>query len=191
LVAPGSGTPPAQGNTIPFLNAGFNASLQPNDRTNPNGGDSFHHTFSTEGIQTFNGNGTGTVVGTSVGITVRPTPGPAPAYPHFPAAASSWTFTFNFTYVVHNDGSFSSTMVPGSFTETFLTGPRAGQTATIDALPELVGFISKDGKTLISSHLAPVVETVTHSNGDVWPQICDRSRVFIKLPDGDDDHGDH
>lgn len=70
-------------------------------------------------------------------------------------------------------------MVPGSFTETFLTGPRAGQTATVDALPRVDGFISKDGKTLIVAHLAPVVETVTYSNGDVWPQICHRSRVLI------------
>jgi hypothetical protein len=26
------------------------------------------------------------------------------------------------------------------------------------------------------------VETVTYSNGDVWPRICHRSRIFINLP---------
>src|SRR5580700_10566277 len=73
LVAPGStGTtsgPP-----------GFNASLQTLD-----GANSFSHSFSVEGIRTFNGDGTGTVKGTSVGITPRPTPG-------FPPSAGSATF---------------------------------------------------------------------------------------------------
>jgi hypothetical protein len=50
--------------------------------------------------------------------------------------------------------------------------------------------ISGDGKTLIAvidpldpsgTYLVPKVETVTYSNGDVWPQICHRSRVYIGL----------
>ncbi len=184
LVAPGSGVQPIPGNTVPFANSGFNSSLQPNDRANPNGGDSFHHSFSVEGVRIFNGNGTGSVTGTSVGITVRPTPGPAPAYPHFPAAAGSSRFSYNFTYAINGDGTFTATMVPGSYTETFLTGPRAGQTATIDAIPPIDGAISQDGQTLLVAHGTPTVETVTHSNGDVWPQICHRSRVLIKLPNG-------
>jgi hypothetical protein len=35
------------------------------------------------------------------------------------------------------------------------------------------------------------VETFTFSNGDVHPQICHRSRVYIKLKDHDHDHDDH
>jgi hypothetical protein len=50
-------------------------------------------------------------------------------------------------------------------------------------------MVSQDGKTLIAAHLAPVVETHKYSNGDVHPEICHRSRVFIKLQDADDDHG--
>ena len=49
-------------------------------------------------------------------------------------------------------------------------------------------MISRDGETLIAAHIAPMVETHTYSNGDVDPQICHRSRVFIKLRDHDDDH---
>jgi hypothetical protein len=137
-------------------------------------------------------------VGSSVGITVRPTPGPLPAIPSFPPSAGSTTFKYQFTYVVNGDGSWTATMVPGSYSETFVTGPRAGQTATVDAIPQVTGLISQDGKTLIlvadptNSHGAflPQVETVTYSNGDVDPQICHRSRVLIKLGNGKGDNDD-
>ena len=80
-------------------------------------------------------------------------------------------------------------MVPGSYIENVLTGPRAGQTATIDAIPPVIGMISQDGKTLIAAHVTPAVETHTYSNGDVDPMICHRSRVFIKLNDDGGDSG--
>jgi hypothetical protein len=174
LVAPGStGTtsgPP-----------GFNANLQTLD-----GANSFSHSFSVEGIRTFNGDGTGTVKGTSVGITPRPTPGPPPGFiPSFLPSAGSSTFSFSFTYTLDGDGGWTATMVPGSYTETFVTGPRSTQTATVDAIPPVTGLISQDGKTLIAAHTTTTVETVTYSNGDVWPQICHRSRVFISLSNGD------
>jgi hypothetical protein len=146
----------------------------------------YSRSFSVEGIRTFNGNGTGTVKGTAVGITVRPTPGPN-GFPHFPPAAGSADFSFSFTYTVDGNGGWTATMVPGSYTETFITGPRAGQTATVDAIPPVTGMISQDGKTLIAAHVAPAVETRTFSNGDVDPEICHRSRVFIKLQNGDGD----
>jgi hypothetical protein len=152
-----------------------------------------------EGIRTFNGDGTGTVVGTSVGITVRPTPGPSPAIPSFPPSAGSSKFSYKFTYTVNGDGSWTAMMVPGSYTETFVTGPRStqnpansvDQTATVDAIPPVTGLISQDGKTLIlvadplsDGAFVPTVETVTYSNGEVWPQICHRSRVLISLGNG-------
>ena len=45
-------------------------------------------------------------------------------------------------------------------------------------------MISHDGKKLIVAHLAPDIETHSYSNGDVWPEICHRSHVFIALPEG-------
>jgi hypothetical protein len=174
LVAPGnSGGNP--GNDPPGP-AGFNLALQP-----LNNGSSFSHSFSVVGIRTFNGNGSGTVKGTFVGITVRPTPGPPPAIPAFPASAGGGDFSFSFTYTVDGNGGWTATMVPGSYSETFTSGPRNGQTATLDAIPPITGMISQDGKTLIAAHSEPIVETKTYSNGDVWPAICHRSRVFIAL----------
>jgi hypothetical protein len=199
LVAPGHvgdpNIPPPLPNPTPGValpNSGFNASLQPKD--NP-GTEAFSRSFSVEGIRTFNGDGTGSVKGTAVGITVRPTPGPN-GFPHFPPSAGGADFKFDFTYTVNADGSWTSQMVPGSYSETFTSGPRTGQTATVDAIPPVSGMISRDGETLIAAHLAPTVETHSYSNGDVWPEICHRSRVFIKLKDndGEQDHdqgGDH
>jgi hypothetical protein len=189
LVAPGhvgnENVPPPLPNPTPgvaLFNSGFNDKLQPNDFTNP--GDSpsasFNHSFSVEGIRTFNGDGTGTVKGTAVGVDNRPTPGPN-GYPHFPPSAGSSDFSFSFTYTVDGNGGWTATMVPGSYTETFTNGPRTGQTATVDAIPSISGMISQDGKTLTGAHLTPTVETHTYSNGDVWPEICHRSRIFMNL----------
>jgi hypothetical protein len=201
LVAPGSTggsmpeSNPTPGTALP--NSGFQADLRPNDAV-PGPSSAFSHSNAVEGIRTFNGDGTGTVKGTSVGITVRPTPGPN-GYPHFPPSAGSTFFSYNFTYTVNGDGSWTAKMVPGSYHETFVTGPRstqnpanlANQTATIDSLPPVTGLISQDGKTLIlvvdplsGGAFVPTVETVTYSNGDVYPQICHRSRVLISLGNG-------
>jgi hypothetical protein len=202
LTAPGSvpgATPlpnPTPGVALP--NSGFQADLRPNDAVPGSSTVAYSHSFAVEGVRKFNGDGTGTVKGTSVGITGRPTPGPN-GFPHFPPAAGSAEFSFSFTYTVDGNGGWTATMVPGSYTEKFVTGPRShfnpanlgvDQTATVDAIPPVVGMISQDGKTLIAAHVTPTVETRTYSNGDVDPEICHRSRVFIKLPGGDDDdHG--
>jgi hypothetical protein len=191
LVAPGfagnpSGAPianPTPGVALP--NSGFQSNLRPNDAViGPT--QSYVYSFGVEGIRKFNGDGTGTVKGTAVAVTGRPTPGPG-GYPHFPPAAGSSNFSFSFTYTFAGDGSWTATMVPGSYSETHLTGPRAGQTSNIDAIPPVTGMVSRDGETLIAAQITTVVETHTYSNGDVDPQICDRTRVYIRLKD-DDDH---
>ena len=195
LVAPGHvGDPngPPLNNPTPgvaLANSGFQPNLRPNDAVPGSSSQAFARSFSVEGIRTFNGNGTGTVKGTAVGIVTRPTPGPG-GFPHFPPAASSAEFTFAFTYTVAADGSWTGAMVPGSYSESHLTGPRTGQTSTVDAIPPVTGMVSQDGKTLIAAHVTTAVETHTYSNGDVDPQICHRSRVFIKLQDTDDDDHD-
>jgi hypothetical protein len=195
LVAPGHvGDPngPPLNNPTPgvaLANSGFQPNLRPNDAVPGSSSQAYSRSFAVEGIRKFNGNGTGTVKGTAVGIVVRPTPGPG-GFPHFPSAASSANFSFSFTYVVNGDGSWVATMVPGSYAESHLTGPRTGQTSVVDAIPPTTGMVSEDGKTLIAAHVTTAVETHTYSNGDVDPQICHRSRVYIKLDNNDDDH-DH
>ena len=188
LTAPGSanspsGTNPSPGVALP--NSGFQPNLRPKDALAGNGPqNSFSHSWSVIGIRTFNGDGTGTVKGTVVGVTARPTPGPNPTFPNFAPSAGTAEFSFSFTYTVDGDGGWTSAMVPGSYLQNHLTGPRTGQTSTIDAIPPFAGLVSNDGKTLIAAHTTPDVEVHTYSNGDVWPEICHRARVFIALPKG-------
>jgi hypothetical protein len=145
---------------------GFNPNFTPTDG-------SFGQSFAVEGIRTFNGDGTGTVRGSSMGITI-------PANVH---SAGSDDFSFSFTYTVNDDGSWTSDLI-GVENGTIKTGPRAGQTFTVSNSPTNTGMISQNGSTLTLATLEPRVEVVTFSNGDVHKRICHRSRVFIKLPDG-------
>jgi hypothetical protein len=134
----------------------------------------FSFSFAVAGIRTFNGDGTGTVTGTAVSTTS----------PNFNPNASSDNFTFHFTYVVNVDGSWTSDMVPGTYMGTFVTGPRSTpsqQTYTIEKLPTLSGLTGVNGLTMTAAGLTPSVETHIFSNGDVWPMICHRSRMFTKL----------
>ena len=174
LNAPGSD--PGPGNPTPgtaLPNSGFNDKLQPlvNATT-------FSSSAVTEGIVSFKNDGTGTYTATTMANTNRPTPGPT-GYPSFPAASSTNTNSASFTYVVNSDDTLEFKL-SGLVTGTFLSGPRTGQTFSVDAAP-LTGLISKDGNTLTMASVTPVVETVTYSNGDVWPRICVRSRVLVKM----------
>ena len=142
---------------------------------------SWSNSGNVEGIRAFNGDGTGTVKGTTMSITGPPTPG-------FPPGAGSSRFSFSFTYTVSEDGGWTTNTVPGTDKGTVLTGPRAGQTFTVENSAAGTGLISRNGNTLTVADLTPTVETVTYSNGDVHHRICPRSRVFIKLNADKDDH---
>lgn len=182
LYAPGSASSgPSPGNTTPLPNAGFNSKNQPLVPDT-----SFSNSNSVEGIRTFNGDGTGSVKGTETGFSARPTPGPT-GYPDFSPSAESSNFSYQFTYTVNPDGSWTADMVPGTYTGTFVSGPRAGQTYTT-TIPELSGLIGSFGQTLTAEHLAPTVEIQIFSNGDVWPRICDRSRVFTDMDTWNQQH---
>ena len=141
--------------------SGFTADLEVN-------GPSFIQSSSTQGDRTFNGDGTGTVSGTTVTIT----------YDNGSPSGGSAQFTFSFTYVVHPDGTFTTNVVPGSYSGTIIAGPGTGLTFTIDNIP-VAGTASKDNKTLTLATASPTVETVTISNGDVQERICHRSSVLI------------
>jgi hypothetical protein len=156
--------------------SGFNSTTL---ASNDPGMGNFSRSYSVEGVRTFNGDGTGTVNGTVVAIT----------FPSANPSASGADFKFSFTYTINADGSWTSDMVPNSYSEAINYGPRTGETLQVDSIPEISGMISKDGKTLTGAHLKPTVETHTYYNSsntlvDTEPMICQRSRVFISLPAG-------
>jgi hypothetical protein len=160
-----------------FAPSGFGPNPVPNDDK------IFSSSYAVIGVRIFNGDGTGTVRGRAVGTTVPPTPSP-PGLSFKPGAGSD-DFSFSVTDVQNPDGSFTSNMVPGSFSGTFLTGPRAGQTYSIDNIPPFLIIAEHHSGALIAAHLAPAVETVTYSNGDIWPRICHRSRVLLRMEPAD------
>jgi hypothetical protein len=153
---------------------GFNSSFEVVD------GNSRSSSSNVEGIRTFNGDGTGTDKSTTLTLTVPPTPG-------FQPNAGSSSSSFSFTYTVSEDGGWTANVVPGANKGTVLTGPRAGQTFTVQNGAPVTGLISRDGSTLTVADLTPTVETITYSDGFTIHRICQRSRVFIKLKDDDGD----
>ena len=126
--------------------------------------------FSVQGVRTFNGDGTGSVVGRSVSLDIPPNTGSI--------GASASYFTSSFTYTIDNAGVLTLLITPGTFQSTVVSGPREGQTFTINQFP-LDGFISNDKKQITLSTSDPFVETQQFANGDVSYRICNRSRVLI------------
>jgi hypothetical protein len=149
---------------------GFNGKLQANNMDS-----SYSSTSNIEGVSYYDGKGHGTTSGTNVTITPPPTPG-------FIPDASSSTFAATFTYTVNSDGTFTQTS-----TDTHgrvLTGPRAGQTFTVD-ISQGTGLIGRDARSLTLATTTPYVETITYSNADTFKRICYRQRVLIKMDDGE------
>ena len=195
LWAPGSASSaPSVGNTTPLPNAGFcNGPNNPvstcTAQGHPIDGKVFSSSFVVEGIRTFNGDGTGTVSGSELTLTVPPTPGNASStppqlnYPSFPPSASTDTFKYNFTYTIDGEGGWTANVV-GTVNSQHILGGRAGQMFTVQNFPQLIGTIGLDGKTLTVATAdanSLTQEMVTFSNGDVWPRICNRSRVLLQL----------
>lgn len=156
---------------------GFNSNFTP---FGPPARFPFVISFSVHGVRTFNGDGTGTVVTRTVTIThPRAIPGDPPFFDR--GGASSSDSESDFTYEVFPDRTFTALALVAH--GTILTGTRAGQTFTVGPLP-LRGEISQDRKTLATTSDAPVVETITFSDGDVEKRICHRSRINLKLKTG-------
>jgi hypothetical protein len=105
--------------------AGFDSSFQ------PLGTPIFLDTFSSAGLRTFNAAGTGTVESVVRSVS---TPVPPGTFTNTSSSASASNVSYQFTYTVAASGIISLTLVPGSYTQTFVTGPRAGQTASLDIL---------------------------------------------------------
>jgi hypothetical protein len=94
---------------------------------------------------TFHRDGTGSFEGL---ITVsNSTPVPPGGFAS-QSSSSTWKLTYQFTYTVDRD-LIMETLISGTYLQTFLTGPRAGQTATKDVQTG-TSYISEDGKNYLS-----------------------------------------
>jgi hypothetical protein len=153
--------------------ATFNSAFQ------PSAGPIFSGSLNTAGTITFNSNGTGTVnVVLAVGTTI-PVP-PQSTFTVTETSGGDGKLIYNFTWTVSSN-IYTLQLVSGSFQESSLSGPRAGQTATIDVLSR-AAYISADGKEVLLISDGTEVETKTWSNGDVRPQVCTSSSRGYTFP---------
>jgi hypothetical protein len=181
LLTAGAGPAVAQGisGTFAFTGSGSCIQVVPpatfDSSFRPTAAPVFFDSFNNLGYRVFNVDGTGSLVvllGVSTFVPVPPgtfTPGASDA--------SSWEVQFQFTYTVSNK-IITMTLKPGSYLQTYLSGPRAGQTATQDIL-DSYGYLSADGKSLLTVSKGTEVETKTYSNADVRQQVCHRSTSGI------------
>ncbi|HEY3073783.1 MAG TPA: hypothetical protein VGJ74_01290 [Burkholderiales bacterium] len=141
------------------------------------------------GTNTFYAGGSGRSVGASHVMTF---PGTAYGMPppgfRSPGGASVATLDSTFKWSVQNDGTLlidhqDPVVQP-------LTAPPSllGQTATIDKVPVLVGYISKDKRTIVITHPVMQLETSVRRIGvdgaiqSTSPRFCSRTRVLTRLP---------
>jgi hypothetical protein len=109
-------------------------------------------TYSQKTVTTYNPDGTGSQTGTKHVITFNPSP--SFEYPW----AGEQSFSSRFTYVIGPDGTITITTVPNTYTFTWTSGPDVGYTNTVYQITT-VGYVSKDGKTIISDTGEPPVAT--------------------------------
>jgi hypothetical protein len=178
LLIAGTGPTLAQGISGAFLFTGSNSCIEVNDPATfdsafrPTAGPVFHSNANTFGYRVFNADGTGssyTLMGVSTYVPVPPG-----TFTAATSSASSWEVQYNFTYTVSGTKIITMTLTPGSYLQTFLSGPRNGQTVTQDIL-DSYGYMTADGKTLSTIRKGTELETRTFSNGDVRRHVCSRS----------------
>jgi hypothetical protein len=155
------------------------------------------------GTRTFNADHSGHSVGTShtlsfpgtlFGTNLNPQSGMpftfAGAGPGT-GAASTATLNADFTWSIQDDGTLLVND-PSPLPQTF-TAPlaRAGFSETIENVPPLVGYISKDRRTIVMMHPGMSIETSTTRDlsnppqvvGTPTPRFCARHRVLTRLSD--------
>ena len=147
------------------------ASLGFNPNFTPKGGPLKLFYYTIEGVMVFHADGTGTVNVhdvTVVGV----------------GEVDSSDSSYQFTYTIGPDGKLSVKAVPGTYSHTILTGPIAGLTQVTD-VPDVSESIGEGARTITLAQPAPTVEMVTRSDGNQYAQICNSSRIAIRISDDD------
>jgi hypothetical protein len=133
----------------------------------------------TEGTWTFERHGKGKAQYTLYGIAA-----PQPAFNNI-GVGDSDAVSFEFTYTVMDDGTITGELVPGTYVDTFLTGPSAGNGwwSTFDKL-SFFGMVSRDHKTL-TLNSANEIQTATiffsSTSSRLLYEICNYGRTLIRV----------
>jgi hypothetical protein len=146
------------------------ASLGFNPNLTPKGGPLKFFSYTVEGVTVFHGDGTGT--------------SSSRAYSVDTGGGETSDTSYQFTYAIDPDGKLSIKEVPGTYSTTILTGPIAGLTQVTD-VADGIAFIGEGAQTIIPAPSVPTVLMVTRSDGARYAQICNGSRISIRLNDDD------
>ena len=104
-------------------------------------------------------------------------PAPPGSYSLANSSAVSYEDAYQFDYTIKN-GTITTTLVGGSYTRTFLSGFRNGETATFDVL-SYVGYVPAN--ELVLANNGTYIKTETYSTGEVPPQVCTSSTHGYRL----------
>ena len=135
--------------------------------------DAFSAIIVEEGVWTFAGKGTGTFNGNRFGMTLPPFVG---------RSATPTYIEFDFRYEITRDGEIDIVVDTSTFKATFLAGPSAGASFTVDPYT-MFGRLSSDHKTITLTSGGFEVQTTTLPNGGSLYGICNIGRVLIRVKD--------
>jgi hypothetical protein len=142
------------------------ASLGFNPNFTPKGGPLKLFSYTVEGVMVFHADGTGTVNSRSYSVDT--------------GGGETGDSSYQITHTIGPDGELSVKAVPGTYSYTILTGPIAGLTQVVE-VPDVSGFIGEGARTIILAQPAPTVQIVTRSDGNQYAQICNQSRIYIRI----------
>jgi hypothetical protein len=146
------------------------ASLGFNPNFTPKGGPIKLFSYTVEGVLVFRADDTGT--------------SNSRAYSVDTGGGETSDSSYQFTYTIGPDDKLSVKEVPGTFSDTILTGPIAGLTQIV-GVADVSGFIGEGARTITLAQPEPTVQMVTRSDGGQFAQICNSSRIYIRIS-GDD-----
>jgi hypothetical protein len=145
------------------------ASLGFNPNFTPKGPVKFF-SVTVDGVIVFHADGTGTVNSQDFSVDT--------------GGGETGQTSYQITYTVGPDDKLSVKAVPGTYSHAILTGPIAGLTQVTD-VPDVSESIGEGARTITLAQPAPTVEMVTRSDGNTYAQICNSSRIAIRISDDD------
>ena len=144
------------------------ASLGFNPNFTPKGGPLKLFSVTVEGVMVFHADGTGTMNVQDFSVDT----------------GGGETGVTQFTYSIGPDDKLLVKAVPGTYSHTVLTGPIAGLTQ-VAVVADASGLIGEGARTITFAQPAPIVQMVSRSDGNQYAQICNGSRIYIRIS-GDD-----
>ena len=146
------------------------ASIGFNPDFTPKGGPVKFFTYTLDGVTVYHADGTGTSRSRAYSVDV--------------GGGETSDSSYQITFTTGRDGKLSVKAVPGTFTDTILTGPIAGLTQ-VAGVPDTTGSIGEGARAITLAQPAPSVQIATRSTGAQFARICNGSTIAFRTSDDD------